>query len=189
MQNKKNCMCLCKLESGWDEQKQHLYVPCSLYIPQSCCRTLKHSGNSHFSIQWGFSTVVCDLCCVNKNNETKSLQYALDYTHQHVPEFPHHFCDFPGYTNSCPRCICQKDNMISDKGNFYWWVLLYTCRGVGHAWQYNPFSSVVLIDCSGWWSSYLAANWHELVHFCHISSVIILTLSITQWLSSFIHMH
>ena len=25
-----------------------------------------------------------------------------------------------------------------------------TCRGVGHAWQYDPFSSVVLVDYSGW---------------------------------------
>ena len=27
---------------------------------------------------------------------------------------------------------------------------LHTCHGVGHAWQYNPFSSVVLVDYSGW---------------------------------------
>ena len=25
-----------------------------------------------------------------------------------------------------------------------------TCREVGHTWQYDPFSSVVLIDYSGW---------------------------------------
>ena len=25
-----------------------------------------------------------------------------------------------------------------------------TCRGVGHAWQYDPFSSVVLVDYCGW---------------------------------------
>ena len=26
--------------------------------------------------------------------------------------------------------------------------LLVTCRGVGHAWQYNPFSSVVVVGYS-----------------------------------------
>ena len=29
-------------------------------------------------------------------------------------------------------------------------MILETCHGVGHAWQYDPFSSVVLVDYSGW---------------------------------------
>ena len=110
--NEKICMCLCKLESGWVEQKQHLYVPCSLYIPQSCCRTLKHSGNSHFSIQWGLSMVVCDLCGVNRNNETNSLWYTLDYTHLHQCEFSQYFSDFSALTMPIPAGISQNGSQL-----------------------------------------------------------------------------
>ena len=56
--------------------------------------------------------VVCDLCGVNKNNETKSLWYALDYTHLHQCEFSLYFSDFSAHTMPIPapkmEVNCQK---------------------------------------------------------------------------------
>ena len=112
MQNEKMCMCLCKLESGWVGQRQHLYVQCSLYIPQSCCMTLKYSGNSHFSIQWGFSMVVCDLCGANTSNETESLWHALHYTHLHMCEFFQYFSDFSALTMPIPAGISPNGSEL-----------------------------------------------------------------------------
>ena len=74
--------------------------------------TLKYSGNSHFSIQWGFSMVVCDLCGVNRNNETKALCYALAYTHLHQCEISQYFSDFSAHTIAIPAGISQNGSQL-----------------------------------------------------------------------------
>ena len=62
-----------------------------------------------------FTFVVCNLCGVNRNNETKSLCYALAYTHLHQCEFSQYFSDFSAHTIAIPAGISQNGSQLPKK--------------------------------------------------------------------------
>ena len=46
------------------------------------------------------------------------------------------------------QCNCQKENMISDKGKFYWWVLLYTQTNLTKQPSFFPDWSLLHVYCA-----------------------------------------